>query len=38
MLLNKANQLLAENKLKEAEFHFKALLDANPESGEDLFG
>lgn len=38
MLLNKANQLLAENKLKEAEFHFKALLDANPESGEALFG
>ena len=38
MLLEKANQLLAENKLKEAEFHFKALLDANPENGEALFG
>lgn len=38
MLLEKANQLLAENKLKEAEFHFKTILDAEPENGEALFG
>ncbi len=38
MLLAKANQLLAENKLKEAEFHFKTLLESNPENGEALFG
>lgn len=38
MLIKKANQLLADDKLKEAEFHFKALLDANPQNGEALFG
>lgn len=38
MLLKKANQLLSENKLKEAEFHYKTLLDANPHHGEALFG
>ena len=27
MLIKKANQLLQENKLKEAEFHFKAILN-----------
>ena len=38
MLIKKANQLLQENKLKEAEFHFKAILNSNPQSGEALFG
>ncbi len=38
MLLEKANQLLNENKLKEAEFHFKTILDSDPENGEALFG
>ncbi|EGI74034.1 putative protein-tyrosine sulfotransferase [Pseudoalteromonas distincta] len=38
MLLEKANQLLQQNKLKEAEFHFKTLLNSNPENGEALFG
>ncbi|MBB1326392.1 sulfotransferase [Pseudoalteromonas sp. SR45-1] len=38
MLLEKANQLLQQNKLKEAEFHFKAILNSNPENGEALFG
>ncbi|MEI8641022.1 tetratricopeptide repeat protein [Pseudoalteromonas sp. Hal099] len=37
MLIKKANQLLQENKLK-AEFHFKAILNSNPQSGEALFG
>jgi len=38
MLLKKANQLLSENKLKEAEFHYKTLLEADPQNGEALFG
>ena len=38
MLLKKANQLLAENKLQEAEFHYKALLNTDPNNGEALFG
>ncbi|MDQ9091686.1 sulfotransferase [Pseudoalteromonas haloplanktis] len=38
MLLEKANQLLAENKLQEAEFHFKTLLSTDPQNGEALFG
>lgn len=38
MLLKKANQLLADNRLKEAEFHFKTLLDTDPQNGEALFG
>ncbi|WP_457934671.1 sulfotransferase [Pseudoalteromonas sp. SCSIO 43210] len=38
MLLKKANQLLQQNMLKEAEFHYKTLLKSNPENGEALFG
>ncbi|HEA16505.1 hypothetical protein LCGC14_1607440 [marine sediment metagenome] len=38
MLLKKANQLLAENKLQEAEFHYKTLLESDPQNGEALFG
>ncbi|MFY8327449.1 sulfotransferase [Pseudoalteromonas sp. ZZD1] len=38
MLLEKANQLLAQNHLKEAEFHFKTLLKADPNNGHALFG
>ncbi|WP_404344121.1 tetratricopeptide repeat-containing sulfotransferase family protein [Pseudoalteromonas mariniglutinosa] len=38
MLLKKANQLLADNKLKDAEFYFKTLLEADPDNGEALFG
>jgi len=38
MLLKKANQLLADNKLKEAEFHYKTILESNPQNGEALFG
>ena len=38
MLLDKANKLLEQNKLKEAEFHYKTLLASEPENGEALFG
>lgn len=38
MLLEKANQLLAQNRLKEAEFHFKTLLKTEPNNGDALFG
>ncbi|WP_273050697.1 tetratricopeptide repeat protein, partial [Pseudoalteromonas sp.] len=38
MLLKKANQLLEQGKLKEAEFHYKALLKSDPDNGEALFG
>lgn len=38
MLLEKANQLLADNRLKEAEFHFKTLLKTDPNNGNALFG
>jgi tetratricopeptide (TPR) repeat protein len=38
MLIQKANQLLAQNKLKEAEFHYKTILNSQPENGEALFG
>lgn len=38
MLLKKANQLLADNRLKEAEFHFKTLLNTEPTNGDALFG
>lgn len=38
MLLDKANKLLEQNKLKEAEFHYKTLLATEPENGEALFG
>ena len=38
MLLDKANKLLAQNKLKEAEFHYKTILATEPENGEALFG
>lgn len=38
MLLKKANQLLEQKKLKEAEFHFKTLLNNHPENGDALFG
>ena len=38
MLLTKANQLLDQNKLKEAEFHYKTLLKSSPENGDALFG
>ena len=38
MLLDKANQLLAENKLKKLNFTLKRFLMLNPESGEALFG
>ena len=34
MLLKKANELLAQNKLREAEFHYKTLLQAEPDNGE----
>ncbi|WP_158684045.1 tetratricopeptide repeat-containing sulfotransferase family protein [Pseudoalteromonas sp. T1lg10] len=37
-VLARANKLLSENKLKQAEFHFKSLLEANPNQGEALFG
>ncbi|WP_022944469.1 tetratricopeptide repeat-containing sulfotransferase family protein [Pseudoalteromonas ruthenica] len=37
-ILERANQLLSENKLKEAEFHFKSALEADPNQGEALFG
>lgn len=38
MLLKKANQLLAENKLKDAEFYYKTILKADADNGEALFG
>lgn len=38
MLLDKANKLLEQNKLKEAEFHYKTILATEPENGEALFG
>ncbi|CAM4144368.1 tetratricopeptide repeat-containing sulfotransferase family protein [Pseudoalteromonas ostreae] len=38
MLLKKANQLLADNKLQEAEFHYKTILESDPQNGEALFG
>jgi len=38
MLLDKANKLLEQNKLKEAEFHYKTLLATESENGEALFG
>ena len=38
MLLTKANQLLDQNKLKEAEFHYKTLLKSSPDNGDALFG
>ncbi|CCQ10146.1 putative Protein-tyrosine sulfotransferase [Pseudoalteromonas luteoviolacea B = ATCC 29581] len=38
LLLERANELLAENKLKEAEFMFKAVLKEVPENGPALFG
>ncbi|WP_105254543.1 tetratricopeptide repeat-containing sulfotransferase family protein [Pseudoalteromonas sp. T1lg75] len=37
-VLAHANRLLGENKLKQAEFHFKSLLEANPNQGEAWFG
>lgn len=38
LLLQRANELLAENKLKEAEFMFKAVLKEVPDNGHALFG
>lgn len=38
MLLKKAEQLLSQNKLREAEFHYKTLLKAEPDNGDALFG
>ena len=38
MLLEKANKLLEQNKLREAEFHYKTLLNSEPENGDALFG
>lgn len=38
LLLQRANELLAENKLKEAEFMFKAVLKEVPDNGLALFG
>lgn len=38
MLLKKADQLLSQNKLREAEFHYKMLLKAEPDNGDALFG
>lgn len=38
MLLKKADQLLSQNRLREAEFHYKALLQAQPNNGDALFG
>ncbi|WMN62242.1 sulfotransferase (plasmid) [Pseudoalteromonas xiamenensis] len=38
LLLQRANELLAENKLKEAEFMFKAVLKEVPDNGPALFG
>ena len=38
MLLKKANELLSQNKLREAEFHYKTLLQAEPDNGDALFG
>ena len=38
MLLKKANELLSQNKLREAEFHFKTLLQSEPDNGDALFG
>ncbi|MFC3034767.1 tetratricopeptide repeat-containing sulfotransferase family protein [Pseudoalteromonas fenneropenaei] len=38
LLLQRANELLAENKLKEAEFMFKAVLKESPDNGSALFG
>ncbi|MEO2280075.1 tetratricopeptide repeat-containing sulfotransferase family protein [Pseudoalteromonas pernae] len=37
-LLEQANQLLSENRLKEADFHYRSVLEANPNQGEALFG
>ncbi|MFP3349928.1 sulfotransferase [Pseudoalteromonas sp. SIMBA_153] len=38
MLLKKANELLSQNKLREAEFHYKTLLQTEPDNGDALFG
>jgi hypothetical protein len=38
LLLKRANQLMAENKLREAEFMFKAVLKENNNNGPALFG
>lgn len=38
LLLKRANDLLAENKLREAEFMFKAVLKENDKNGPALFG
>ena len=38
MLLKKANELLAQNKLKDAEFHYKTILKTDPQNGSALFG
>ena len=38
LLLKRANELLAENKLREAEFMFKSVLKQSPKNGPALFG
>jgi tetratricopeptide (TPR) repeat protein len=38
LLLKKAHQLLAQNRHREAEFHYKAVLKADADNGEALFG
>ncbi|MFY8275261.1 tetratricopeptide repeat-containing sulfotransferase family protein [Pseudoalteromonas sp. SSDWG2] len=37
-LLEQANQLLSENRLQEAEFHYKSVLETGSHQGEALFG
>ncbi|MEJ6473268.1 tetratricopeptide repeat-containing sulfotransferase family protein [Pseudoalteromonas piscicida] len=38
LLLKRANELLAENKLREAEFMYKSVLKQSPNNGAALFG
>ncbi|WP_440056762.1 tetratricopeptide repeat-containing sulfotransferase family protein (plasmid) [Pseudoalteromonas sp. T1lg65] len=38
LLLKRANELLAENRLREAEFMYKSVLKQNPKNGPALFG
>ncbi|ODB33254.1 protein-tyrosine sulfotransferase [Pseudoalteromonas sp. BMB] len=38
LLLKRANELLAENKLREAEFMYKSVLKQSPNNGPALFG
>ncbi|GEK10902.1 sulfotransferase [Pseudoalteromonas sp. McH1-7] len=38
LLLQRANELLAENKLREAEFMYKSVLKQSPKNGAALFG